>query len=45
MLSQEEWQWLRDNLWVPVAEVKTLAKPTFMSLKKQGECFHSTGYF
>lgn len=45
MLSQEEWQWLRDNLWVPVAEVKTLAKPTFMSLKKLGERFHSTGYF
>lgn len=43
MLSREEWQWLRDNLWVPPAEVKTIAKPVFMSLKKQGECSHITG--
>ncbi|XP_047480213.1 uncharacterized protein LOC125032872 [Penaeus chinensis] len=37
MLSREEWQWLRDNLWVPPEEVKTVAKPVFMSLKKQDQ--------
>ncbi|XP_042855878.1 Fanconi anemia group M protein-like isoform X2 [Penaeus japonicus] len=35
MLSREEWQWLRDNLWVSPEEVKTIAKPVFMSLKKK----------
>ncbi|XP_064098782.1 Fanconi anemia group M protein homolog isoform X2 [Macrobrachium nipponense] len=36
-LSEEEWNWYRDNLWVPREDFKAIPKPSFLCLDSEEE--------
>lgn len=44
LMSREEWAWYKDNLKVPIEEVKNLPNPTFLCLTHQGRSGHSEWY-